>query len=257
MGKEEEEPTFEELIEKLKDEDNDIKLRNILKLGELGDQRAVKPLIKTLQDKDYRIRRRAAEALGKLGDQRAVETLLQVFKYDIETLYDLLNWIGQLYSEKGIDMIYENLREIIDEDYFFLEEILDYLEKHDKNRLIVEFNRMLSDVHTNISASDVESLTSVVIKINDQRVYEAYINLINGEPDEEYYTPYDDVKYSLQEISNELIIEPLIKQLNNANPRVRYDTSASTVLVDVAESNHFRVGLVTQSVLFLPRIYTD
>ena len=46
-------------------------------LGRIGDVRAVEPLIQRLQDEDEDVRSAAAEALGRIGDARAVDPLIQ------------------------------------------------------------------------------------------------------------------------------------------------------------------------------------
>jgi len=52
MGKEEEEPTFEELLEQLKDEDKYVRLHAVEALGELGDKKAIEPLFLISEDEE-------------------------------------------------------------------------------------------------------------------------------------------------------------------------------------------------------------
>jgi HEAT repeat protein len=59
--------------------DNDqqtIRCKAAIALGELGDSKAVPPLIKKLDD-EYHVSKDAAWALGTIGDQKAVEPLIQ------------------------------------------------------------------------------------------------------------------------------------------------------------------------------------
>jgi len=97
MGKEEEEPTFEELIEKLQGKNNLVRKRDIMEnffaqksaakaVVTLGDARAVEPLIELLQkDEDWIVRSYAAEILGKLG-------FIQAFEPLITSLQDTYDW---------------------------------------------------------------------------------------------------------------------------------------------------------------------
>jgi HEAT repeat protein len=70
------------LIERLKDEDSDVRKNVAWALGEIGDARAVGALIEALRDKDSKVRRSVAEALGKIGDARAVDSLIETLKDD-------------------------------------------------------------------------------------------------------------------------------------------------------------------------------
>jgi len=70
-------PIVRPLIAALKDDDNDwVQEKMIWALGEIGDERAVKPLIALLKVKGSDRARDAARALGKIGDARAVEPLI-------------------------------------------------------------------------------------------------------------------------------------------------------------------------------------
>jgi hypothetical protein len=51
--------------------------KTALRLGEIGDARAVEPLIKALEDEDRKVHWQAAWALGEIGDARAVEPLIR------------------------------------------------------------------------------------------------------------------------------------------------------------------------------------
>ncbi|MEQ8169591.1 MAG: HEAT repeat domain-containing protein, partial [Candidatus Eremiobacterota bacterium] len=52
-----------------------VKLAAIETLGILGDKEIVPELIRELEDKDPTVRIRTVEALGKLGDKRAIEPI--------------------------------------------------------------------------------------------------------------------------------------------------------------------------------------
>jgi HEAT repeat protein len=66
----------EPLVTALNDENEAVRERAAIVLGELGDARAVEPLIAALNDKNEFVRWRAITALGQLEDAHAVEPLI-------------------------------------------------------------------------------------------------------------------------------------------------------------------------------------
>ena len=72
---------IEEWLEKLKDQDEDWRVRCLAAeaLGTLGDPRAIEPLIEALTDEYWDVGSSAAEALWKLGES-AVEPLIGALK---------------------------------------------------------------------------------------------------------------------------------------------------------------------------------
>jgi HEAT repeat protein len=71
------------LIETL-DEPFDFRCKQaIIKLGEIGDERAAEPLIKILNENTkVELRIEAAKALGRIGSEKAIGALVQVYKKD-------------------------------------------------------------------------------------------------------------------------------------------------------------------------------
>lgn len=79
----------QEWINKLKDNDEDVREEAAITLGLIGDTSAVMPLIATLKNDDKSIvRENAARALGWLKDQRAVNPL-------ISAIYDKHPFVGR------------------------------------------------------------------------------------------------------------------------------------------------------------------
>jgi hypothetical protein len=78
------EPSFDELLKTLERGDTPAREKAAQELGNLGDQRAVKPLIELVQrvNLDKKLRLAALEALGKLGDSQAIAPLMGVLKDD-------------------------------------------------------------------------------------------------------------------------------------------------------------------------------
>jgi HEAT repeat protein len=62
------------LILQSQEEEDDIRREAALALGNIGDNRAVKPLVETLDN--WSLREQAATALGNIGDRSAVDALI-------------------------------------------------------------------------------------------------------------------------------------------------------------------------------------
>lgn len=84
------------LIEKLRDEDIEIRLSAVIALGRIGDSSAVPYLIETLEDEDLAVV--SAGALAKIGDRRAFEPLINMLKnpnpYIRQAVISALNSLG-------------------------------------------------------------------------------------------------------------------------------------------------------------------
>ncbi len=80
----------DDLVKRLRDPDNKVRLSAALNLGKLGDKRAIVPLTAALKDSDKTVRGVAAAALGKLIDgsvdtktrKSAIDALEQAAKND-------------------------------------------------------------------------------------------------------------------------------------------------------------------------------
>jgi len=101
MGKEEEEPTFEELLEKFdKQERESSKINIVRKIGKLGDKKAIDSLIQLFQDKNEYIRRASLEAVVQLG---GIDVLKQLSKSGV--LFGLLYDNDYIIREKTIEFL--------------------------------------------------------------------------------------------------------------------------------------------------------
>jgi HEAT repeat protein len=65
------------LIKVLGDQDKDVRLAAVAALHSLGGPRSVEPLIKALDDNNWEVRKAAIEVLGVIGDPRAVKPLIK------------------------------------------------------------------------------------------------------------------------------------------------------------------------------------
>ncbi len=74
------EGAFEDVVNALHSNDDEIREEAVRALGELNDPRAVDPLIDILDDENRYIRREAAKSLGRIGDHRAIPALINALK---------------------------------------------------------------------------------------------------------------------------------------------------------------------------------
>ncbi|MFQ6130530.1 MAG: HEAT repeat domain-containing protein [Armatimonadota bacterium] len=77
-------PAVPALIEELGNEMKLVRAGVATALGNIGDERALRPLQDCLKDADFDVRAKAAEALGAFDDRRAVESLLRLLASETE-----------------------------------------------------------------------------------------------------------------------------------------------------------------------------
>ena len=65
-------------IELLKNNKCDIRRTAANKLGDIGDDRAIKPLITALKDQNVFVRINAIKSLGNIGDEKAIKPLYEL-----------------------------------------------------------------------------------------------------------------------------------------------------------------------------------
>jgi len=112
MGKEEEEPTFEELLEQLKDKDSEIRKKAAIELGDSRKIEAVEPLIESLDDEDAYVRIKVVKALGKIGDVRALYPLIKEARKrkDYEKNLIIETW-GEFNNKKAVKPLVDLLKD--------------------------------------------------------------------------------------------------------------------------------------------------
>ncbi len=106
------EPAVEMIIDALEDENWRVRWHSAEILGELKDDRAVKPLIKALNDENNGVRSNSIIALSEIGEP-AVEVLINVLKDD--------NWRVRLHSAEILGEIKDDravkpLKEALNDD---------------------------------------------------------------------------------------------------------------------------------------------
>jgi len=102
------------LIESLKDEDSLVRSYAAISLGDLGDGRAVNPLIESLKDEDDYVGGRAATALGKIGHLDAVDPLIKSLKYEGHSVkWNAAGALGSLGDGRAVNPLIESLKDEI------------------------------------------------------------------------------------------------------------------------------------------------
>jgi HEAT repeat protein len=92
------------LNQALDDDSEDARTLAAIRLGELGDSRAVEPLCRTVSESmGASSRARAAATLGHLGDSTAVDTLVAaLFDDDAEVCWNAIHALGQLGDARAV-----------------------------------------------------------------------------------------------------------------------------------------------------------
>lgn len=199
------EGAFDDVINALHSEDEEIREEAARALGELGDRRAVNPLIRVLSDDNRYVRREAAKSLGKIGDEKAIPALITALKdedrYGREGAAEGLGEMGEkaypslIHAMKDDDWhvrmgasialrIIGNkdaLRVLIpamnDENRFVRREVIKSLGRIGDHSVIDTLISALSDPDRSVRLRAVSALS----KCNDKRVIEPLINALNDE----------------------------------------------------------------------------
>ncbi|MDF0676336.1 MAG: HEAT repeat domain-containing protein [Nitrospira sp.] len=95
-------------IDLLGDPDWVVRREAVITLGEMGDERCIKPLARALRDGDWQVREVAIEAMGQLGSL-AVETLLKLLR-DWDVRRSAIAALGKIRDERVLDPLMLQLR---------------------------------------------------------------------------------------------------------------------------------------------------
>ena len=152
-----------ELIERLKDEDEDVRRNAAEALVKIGEP-AVEPLIKVLKDKNAKVRGDAAYALGRIGDKRAVDALIEVLRNEDDDALVRLSAAEALIriGEPAVEPLIEALK---DEDEDARSFAADALGEIGDRRAVDALVKILKDG----SAEVRESAACALGKIGDEK----------------------------------------------------------------------------------------
>jgi HEAT repeat protein len=103
----------DQLIDRLKDPDFNVRIEAAKALGKTNDSRAVEPLIAALNDANRRVRHKAAESLGEIKDPRAVEPLLAALKGpDIYQKQYAADALGNIRDPRAVEPLIAALNDV-------------------------------------------------------------------------------------------------------------------------------------------------
>lgn len=198
------------LIEKLKDEDIEVRVSSIIALGRIGDSSAVPYLIEALKEEELVVL--SAGALAKIGDRRAFEPLINMLRhpnpYIRQAVISALNSIGHPEMPKRIKELlksgnpYEKESAIKIAGYFGYEEC-----KEDIFNLIKDENEEIRRVaYENI------------IFFDDERIPE----ILNRGLDIEKRKVREVISKSLVFLDQDIALPLIEKSLKDSSPWVRY-----------------------------------
>lgn len=95
------------LIDKLDDEDADIRLSTVYAFFRIKDSRIVPRLVRRLNDNDNLVVRQTPKVLGFLQDERAVPPLLQTLNSNSDMLvqHGIIQALGQIKDPKAVPVL--------------------------------------------------------------------------------------------------------------------------------------------------------
>ena len=102
---------LKKLKNQFKEESRDLKIGACQVLGNIGDERAVKPLVRLLTDKEYFVKEEAAKALGKIGEP-SVDAVLPLLNNKDENIRSIaVEALGLTRQEKAVKPLLEMMME--------------------------------------------------------------------------------------------------------------------------------------------------
>ena len=160
-----------------------------IRLGQLGDKRAVAPLLEALRRGDCSMRDIAADALGKLGDKQAVEPLL-------EMLADEMVWAREAAPAASWKETDSHVRA--------RHSVVQALASLGDNRAVEPLIEMLKS-----GDCDARTVTKALRDLGDKRAVGPLLEMLGDE-----YAGHD-VIVALGNLGDKLAVEPLLKMLGN------------------------------------------
>jgi len=225
------------LIQKLKDQDPNIRKKAAKTLGEIKDPRAVEPLIDAMKDLIKHVREEAARALGKIKDPRAVEPLIFAVKNDkYNSVRRVAIWaLGEIGDPHAVDLLISVLKDEIQApftlgDYTSPTELGEYAAIALRKIGGPAVKPLIGALKSAFEKDDasVQVLAEKAFKgIKDQRAVEPLIAAL----EDEYWKVREIAADILGELNDHRAIEPLIVALGDKHPLVQ--SSAKEALMRI------------------------
>ena len=198
--------TLTQYIDELKSDDQKIRIKAAIALGEWGNDRAVTPLIHSLIHENDDFRREAARALKEIGNRRAVEPLIELLLNDNspEIRAEVAYCLGYFKDAKEeVDALISSLE---DEHYLVRQNVAFALGKIKRRKA----TSPLIDVLKKDENYNVREIAAWALgELNDKRATPQLIIALNDQKVE----VRRNAAYSLGRLEDQSAIEPLMNQL--------------------------------------------
>ncbi|MFQ5715313.1 MAG: HEAT repeat domain-containing protein [Candidatus Scalinduaceae bacterium] len=217
-----------------------IKQQALIALGNIGDERALKPLLICLRDKNAGVRREAVKALRYFDSDRAIEPIIMALAdSDVGVRREAAATLGYLLKAEqtirkasiqrkrlGVPPL---LRALEDEDSIVRREAVKALGFSESYRACIPVTRMLDD---NIKKVRKDATITLGL-LRDRRAIEPLIEILK-DTDEEASIRAEAV-ISLNRLESKIAMEPLLKALKDEDSKIR--RKAASVFVALFEDD--------------------
>ncbi|NYB52411.1 MAG: HEAT repeat domain-containing protein [Methanobacteriaceae archaeon] len=149
---------FLELVNNLLEDDPDIRMESVRRLGLSGNPRAAKYLVKLINDNDDEIRLEVLKYLGKLKNLETIDSLIKTLKHEETSMRWAAEEALANFGSDAIPKIAKSL-ESNDEDLrYYLVAILGEIEDPNSENLLI---KSLNDSDFDVKLKSIESLSKI------------------------------------------------------------------------------------------------
>ena len=218
---------------------SEVRQQALSALGNIGDERALKPLLICLREEDTGVRREAVKALRYFDSDRAIGPIIialddrdvGVRREAIATLSFLMKeeqTIRKSSVERKRLAVSPLIRVLEDEDPVVRQEAVRALGYSESYRACIPVTRVLGDTNKEVRMAATKTLGL----LRDRRAVEPLIKVLNDNDEDSSVRAQAII--ALNRLDSDIIIEPLIKALNDEDKRIRQ--KAASVFVALFEN---------------------
>ncbi|WP_096892686.1 sister chromatid cohesion protein PDS5 [Candidatus Scalindua japonica] len=218
---------------------SEVRQQALSALGKTGDERALKALLKCLQDEDTEVRREAVKALKHFDNDRAIGPIIIAMEdSDVGVRREAIATLGFLMKEEqtirksSVERkrlaIAPLIMALEDEDSVVRQEAIRALGFSESYRACIPVTRVLDD--TNKEVRRDAALTLGLLR--DKRAIQSLIRVLRD--NDEDASVRATAIISLNRLDSDIIVEPLIKALNDDDRRIRQ--KAASVFIALLEN---------------------
>lgn len=219
--------------------DSEVRQQALSALGNIGDERALKPLLISLRDEDSGVRREAVKALRYFDSDRAIgPIILSLEDSDVGVRREATSTLGFLMKEEqairktSVERkrlaVVPLIRALEDEDPVVRQEAVRALGFSESYRACIPVTRVLDDTNNEVRMD----ATLTLGLLRDRRAVKPLIKVLKD--NDEDASVRAQAIISLNRLDSDIIIEPLIKALKDDDKRIRQ--KAASVFVALFEN---------------------